>query len=379
MKAINAIPALRDKPLPDNHPNARWSKVPVNGGEAKVRLPDPKHNEEFFRALGKSLLFGALPLGVGSALIASAGRPTAPLSSRSGLTVPLTEEEQQAMLTVQGKKERRKRRKFGSTDMEDEMSIPAGSNIRSDGTVTVPQSDNWYNRLPGLGPWVRKIQGLPFYADPAQKAVGNLSDKALGEVQQAAKPQQMAPQEASGAEALMNNAWLLPIAGASILGAGALGFGGVQAMLNARRKKKLQAARDRAKQEFMEALLAERTSKVGSAIDGFLSACEEKVMLKEAGTTDLLLGLLGLIGVGAGGMGFYNGLKSEPGDLRRLRAMRKARERQLAMQDEFEPQVRPDFSFLPSEAEPDVPLLESSLGKESGWLGDLVGSDVKKK
>jgi len=85
---------------------------------------------------------------------------------------------------------------------------------------------------------------------------------------------------------------------------------------------------------------------LSAAIDNFVSACEEKISVKEASAMNTFLSLLGLAAVAGGGMGLYNGLKSEPGDLRRIKAMRKARERQLALQEKFEPQFEPDMSFF---------------------------------
>ena len=74
--------------------------------------------------------------------------------------------------------------------------------------------------------------------------------------------------------------------------------------------------------------------------------------VKEAAlSSSFLTTLLALLGTGAvvsGGTSLYKGWKSEQGDFARLKAMREARKRQLALRDEFEPTVRPDIDFLPA-------------------------------
>jgi hypothetical protein len=89
-------------------------------------------------------------------------------------------------------------------------------------------------------------------------------------------------------------------------------------------------------------------------------------------------------------MGFYNGLRSEPGNLRKIKALRKARERQLALQHEFSPHIDSDFAFMQREGSVEMPWLDSVLKKEAsepqpvglrdvlvdGLEGGLVGAGI---
>ena len=94
MKAVNAV-GLGDKPLPDGHPEARWETVAKpGGGTISQRLPDTPHNDALYRTVGKGGI-SALTLGaLGAVLAGSANNRVAPLSARSSVKVPLTENEQ---------------------------------------------------------------------------------------------------------------------------------------------------------------------------------------------------------------------------------------------------------------------------------------------
>ena len=102
--------------------------------------------------------------------------------------------------------------------------------------------------------------------------------------------------------------------------------------------------------------MEERESKLGSAIEEFLTACEEKAPeIKEAdfpmkgkGFLNPFLLVASLCALGGGAAGLVNGYHSHEGDLARIKAMREARKRQLALQEEFEPAARPDIEFLPA-------------------------------
>jgi hypothetical protein len=183
----------------------------------------------------------------------------------------------------------------------------------------------------------RRLRGKPAFTAPAPKKV---------DVPANAPPQPSAP-PGSAANAVMEYPFAMPLGLATLIGAGGLGYMGVRGLMNFGRKRRLRRQRDQAKKRFLETLASERETKLSSAIDTFISACEEKVNIKEASAVNTFLALLGTAGVLGGGLGLFNGLKSERGDLQKIRALREARKRQLAMQEEFEPRVDPDLSFLP--------------------------------
>ena len=413
MRAANAM-GLGDS----TESSTAWDVVKHPDGHVtrtQMRVSPPQDNDAYFKALGKTSLGVLGAGGLGALLVAARQQPTVPLASRTNLTVPLTAAEQKLLLSQHDLDKKRKQRKLGEVSAKREVSRDPNAAIirnfsgqsKAVGPSNMPGKDRlldvgdsiaggigdalkagkdvWEGTGPtysvladgrvierpgaGFGHNLRHNNPITrnFFRDgkkiaPAAKDLGQFGDlpedlqKRIYPNGMPATDRPSAPPDASRT-LFGGTPWALPLAVAAIVGAGGLGYMGVKSYVDRARKKKLLAQRERARERFLDALAAERETKVSSAIDQFVSACEEKFTVKEASGLDAFLATLGTFGVLGGGLGFYNGLNSEPGDLRKLRALRKARERQLAMQQEFELQVAPDIAFLPA-------LPQKRLGQE---------------
>jgi len=132
------------------------------------------------------------------------------------------------------------------------------------------------------------------------------------------------------AKSLTNVPWFVPGAfGVTLLGMGA-GYKGVNALGNFMARRRLEQERDRAKKEFEQALDSEAESKLGAALDEFVTACEQCApSIKEASMLEWYLALLGTAGVLGGITGAYNGYSNST-QKDRLATLNKVREMQLA-------------------------------------------------
>ena len=132
------------------------------------------------------------------------------------------------------------------------------------------------------------------------------------------------------AKSFMDVPWFVPGAlGVSLLGLGA-GYTGVNAMGNWMAKRRLERKRRKAQRMFEESLHAEQQSKLGAALDEFVTACEECApSIKEASMLEWYLALLGTAGVAGGLAGAYNGY-DKAAQKHRLSALKKIRQMQLA-------------------------------------------------
>jgi len=327
MKVINKL-GLGDNPsVGASTKQVTWP----DGRKVTETVPGAANMEEFYRLLGKTSLGVAGIGGLGGLLTSIGTGGHKPLAANRGTRIPLTAREQQMLLEEEEPDYHFQRRKFGSTETR-----------HLDGTMTQSPSgwkslgDTLWHENPIAQNW-RRLQGKPAFTAPAPKKIDTPAD---------APPPPAAP-PGNAASAVTEYPFALPLGLATLIGAGGLGYMGARGLMNFGRKRRLRRQRDRAKQRFLETLASERETKLSSAIDAFVSACEEKVSVKEASAVNTFLALLGTAGVLGGGLGLFNGLKSERGDLQRIRALREARKRQLAMQEEFEPRVDPDLSFLP--------------------------------
>jgi len=331
------------------------------------------------------------------------------MSSMQHIAVPLTEAERRQLLELEPPQRNRRRRKLGSVEPMNRTrklgSVRArNSNKRLDSTSLDPGSTgldpaghyrelpdgrivqerdptilDWWRYKSPFADYARWLSPLLSSSSSPQQAnsppIGPTIRTVVHDPSTATAPLQLPPmapspsptpppQAPSGVRGFWNQVVqatqenplaLGLLAGAPVVGAG-LGYVGVRSLMDASRRRRQIAARNRAKREFAEALLAEReqakTSALNSAIDDFISACEEKELVKEADMINpawnTFLGLMLLAGGGSGLLGLYNGLKSEPADLRRIRALRQARQQHLALQEEFEPHVDMDTIDIPS-------------------------------
>ena len=132
------------------------------------------------------------------------------------------------------------------------------------------------------------------------------------------------------ATSFANVPWFAPGAiGASILGLGA-GYAGVNALGDFLAKRKLERKKRYAQKMFEAALQSEQRSKLGTALDEFISVCEASApSIKEASMLEWYLALLGTAGVAGGMAGAYNGYHGAT-QSHRLAALKKIRQLQLA-------------------------------------------------
>jgi hypothetical protein len=157
--------------------------------------------------------------------------------------------------------------------------------------------------------------------------------------------------------------WAIPaLAGA--LGLGSIGaYKGVRGLVASHDKAKLERRKQKAKQKFMDALIAEQQSKLGSVLDEYLDTVVEVSTIKEASALETYLSLLGLAGLGGGIYGFSRSYgpskrKSNREALEQVRNLQRAKY-------EFEtPEIIPDYQ---------VPQLkkkeEPTLNKEASIKG----------
>ena len=147
--------------------------------------------------------------------------------------------------------------------------------------------------------------------------------------------------------------WAIP-AGVG-LGMGGLltGYMGVNAVGDALAKRRLKKKRDKAKLMLEDALTNEQQSKMGAALEEFVTTADEIVpQMKEAflggfSPTEGYLSLLGLGMVGGAGLGAYRGY-SEASQKHRLSALKQIRNLQLAKRRREELTLVPDNEDSPS-------------------------------
>jgi hypothetical protein len=146
----------------------------------------------------------------------------------------------------------------------------------------------------------------------------------------AKKPPTLLEQVQQAGSHMLKSPYALPATIA--LGAGGLGVGymGLNSLLDAARRRSRRRNLARAKERFESALQQEQHSKVGSALEEFISACEQRCAAKEADVTNTALSTIGLAGLAALALGLHSGYTSEPGSVRKMRELRRAREEQLA-------------------------------------------------
>jgi hypothetical protein len=150
------------------------------------------------------------------------------------------------------------------------------------------------------------------------------------------------------------NHWALPAwvaAGGLGLGGGYLGLGH---LLAKRRTEAIKRRRDESKRKFEEALLNEQNSKLGSALEEYVSACEEAAPSLKEKTADTswyerwiqnpALNVALAVALAAGTAGAYHGYKQGPHKLK-YDEMKKVRDKQLALRRLEELSVLPEDPF----------------------------------
>ena len=158
--------------------------------------------------------------------------------------------------------------------------------------------------------------------------------------------------------------WFWPLAlGGSMAGLAA-GYHGVNSISDAWSRRKLKKKRDEAKRMVEEALRAEQNSKLGSALEEFVSAADAVMpQTKEASLLQAYLAMmLTTAGLGAG-LGAYNGYRTAT-QAQRLGALNKVRAAQLANRR------REDLMLVPQgeqeEEDSEVSLPNSSAEEKQG-------------
>jgi hypothetical protein len=141
--------------------------------------------------------------------------------------------------------------------------------------------------------------------------------------------------------------WFVPGAlGVSLLGLGT-GYAGVNALGNALARRKLKKRRRQAIRLYDEALRNEQTSKLGTALEAFVTACEELApSVKQASVLEWYLALLGTAGVAGGMAGTYHGYQGANQKFR-LAALKTLRKAQLAKRRSTELSLVPRIHRLP--------------------------------
>lgn len=149
------------------------------------------------------------------------------------------------------------------------------------------------------------------------------------------------------AKSFANVPWFVPGAlGVSLLGLGA-GYGGVNAAGDFLAKRRLERKKRKAKKVFDEALRNEQQSKLGAALEEFVTACEEAApTIKESSLLEWYLALLGTAGVAGGMAGAYNGYQGAA-QKHRLSALKRIRRLQLAKRRNEELSLVPEIIPLP--------------------------------
>jgi len=170
--------------------------------------------------------------------------------------------------------------------------------------------------------------------------------------------------------------WFAPgVLGVSLLGLGA-GYAGVNAIGNALARRKLKKRRQQAIRVYDEALRNEQTSKLGAALEAFVTACEELApSVKEASVLEWYLALLGTAGVAGGMAGTYHGYQGADQKFR-LAALKSLRKAQLAKRRNTELSLVPRIHHLPSPSsdanvskDPDEPVEKTAdLVRQLGGL-----------
>ena len=171
------------------------------------------------------------------------------------------------------------------------------------------------------------------------------------------------------AKSFVNVPWFAPgVLGVSLLGLGA-GYAGVNAVGNALAKRKLKKRRQQAVRIYEDALRNEQTSKLGAALDAFVTACEELApSVKEASMLEWYLALLGTAGVAGGMAGTYHGFQGATQKYR-LAALKTLRKAQLAKRRTTELSLVPEIHRLPP---PSSDMNEPEEKDPSAKTADLV-------
>ncbi len=178
------------------------------------------------------------------------------------------------------------------------------------------------------------------------------------------------------AKSYPNVPWFAPGAlGVSLLGLGT-GYAGVNALGNYVAKRRLEKKRDKAKKLFDESLRVEQQSKLGTALEEFVTACERCApSVKEASMLEWYLALLGTAGVAGGMAGTYNGYNSAA-QKHRLAALKKIRQMQLAKRRNEEltlvPQPIPIEGQAGTPAPSDGAENDDPLRKSADLVRDMV-------
>ncbi|MDR0336171.1 MAG: hypothetical protein LBI18_03675, partial [Planctomycetaceae bacterium] len=170
--------------------------------------------------------------------------------------------------------------------------------------------------------------------------------------------------------------WSLPLITAAGLGSPYLAYKGVNAMITNQRRKKLERERDAAKQRFENALLSEQQSKLGAALDQYVTAFEKTAFMdftqlgKPSSWPALYLGILGTASL-LGGLGGFNGGMSNVDQSHRLKALEQLRTKQLAARREG------DLNVLPQDVKMPLLLTHEDKNKDDDENADKFGGLYK--
>jgi hypothetical protein len=171
-----------------------------------------------------------------------------------------------------------------------------------------------------------------------------------------------------------NVPWAIP-ATVGALGLGSIGaYKGVRSLVRSHDKASLDRRKRKAKQKFMDALVEEQQSKLGSVLDDYIDAVVEAApSIKEASALELYLAGLGLAGLGGGIYGFSRSYgpskkKSDREALEQVRALQEAKYR-------FEtPEIIPDYRLL--EDKKKAPVISD---KAASFFPTLGNTPMKKE